>query len=212
VARSLDFQLLLITDGSGDAPTIVRRVQEALDVLPAGVAAIQVREKSLTTPALVALCRNLLPRCRAHRAPLLVNDRCDVALAMGLEGVHLAQSSITATDARAILGPSALLGVSCHDADELALAAPTADYACWGPVFTPRSKEAVGAPIGLESLQVASRSGLPLFALGGIGPENAAAARAHGARGLALIGAGLGRDAPGPAVAALWKAWGDPAR
>jgi thiamine-phosphate pyrophosphorylase len=212
VARSLDFQLLLITDGSGNAPRTVRRVQEALNVLPAGVAAIQVREKSLATPALVTLCRSLLPACRARSAPLLINDRCDVVLAMDLDGVHLAQSSIAATEARAILGPNALLGVSCHDADELALVAPAADYACWGPVFSPRSKDALRPPIGLESLQDASRSGLPIFALGGIGPENAAAARAHGARGLALIGAGLGNDAPGPTVAALWRAWNDAGR
>jgi thiamine-phosphate pyrophosphorylase len=207
VARSLDFQLLLITEGCGDPPTIVRRVRDALEVLPAGAAAIQVREKSLGTRALVDLCHELLPACHAHHAPLLVNDRCDLVLALGMDGLHLAQSSMTATDARAILGPSRLVGVSCHDAAELALAAHAADYACWGPIFAPHSKDASRDPIGLASLKVASRSGLPLFALGGIGPENAAAARAHGARGLAVIGAGLGSDEPGRSVTALWSAW-----
>jgi thiamine-phosphate pyrophosphorylase len=203
------FQLLLISDGAGDEARLERRLAEALSVLPNGAAAVQVREKALATRALVALCRRLQPLCRAHLAPLLVNDRCDVALALGLDGVHLAQSSITAVDARALLGAEALLGVSCHDLTELGPVVGDADYAVWGPLFPPRSKASGRAPIGLESLREATAFGVPLYALGGIGPENAATVRAHGARGLAVIGSGLGADNPAGAVSALWRAWNE---
>jgi thiamine-phosphate pyrophosphorylase len=203
------FQLLLITDGVGDTERLEQRLMEALPVLPDGAAAVQVREKSLPTPALVALCWRLLPLCRAHQVPLLVNDRCDVALALGLDGVHLTQSSVTAADARALLGPNAIIGVSCHDLAELQLAAEHADYAAFGPLFPPISKVPVREPLGLQSLQAGSALGLPLFALGGIGPENAAAARAHGAQGVAVIGSWLGAKEAGPSVAALWRAWNE---
>jgi thiamine-phosphate pyrophosphorylase len=201
------FQLLLISDGSGDAAQLERRLSQALSALPQGVAALQVREKALSTARLVSLCRRLLPFCRAHRIPVLVNERCDVALALGLDGVHLAQSSVSAADARALLGPGALIGVSCHDLVELELAAGHADYVVWGPVFAPTSKASHRAPLGLESLQVAARLGVPIYALGGIGPENAARTRAQGAHGVAVIGSGLGAEDPARAVAALWKAW-----
>ena len=176
-------------------------------MLPPGAAALQIREKALPTRTLLALCRELLPVCRKHGAPLLVNDRCDVALAAGLDGVHLAQASIGAADARALLGPRAMVGVSCHDLAELEAARGQADYAAWGPVFPPLSKAQVREPTGIDSLRGAVSRGVPLYALGGIGPDNAAEVRAAGAHGIAVIGSGLGAAAPGPSIAALWRAW-----
>jgi thiamine-phosphate pyrophosphorylase len=207
VTRAPEFQLLLISDGRGDTESLEQRVQEALSALPDGAAAVQVREKGLATRPLVALCRRLLPVCHTHRARLLVNDRCDVALAAGLDGVHLAQSSLAAVDARALLGPDALIGVSCHDRSELEEAVGHASYATWGPVFQPTSKTSHLKAVGLESLREASALGVPLYALGGIGIDNAPEVRRSGACGLAVIGAGLGAPDVAQAVTALWEAW-----
>jgi thiamine-phosphate pyrophosphorylase len=166
-----------------------------------------VREKELPARALVALCRGLLPLCRRHRTPLLVNDRCDVALSAELDGVHLAQSSIGAADARALLGPDALIGVSCHDLPEVDRVLDVASYLEFGPIYAPTSKRSPLPPLGLPALRLAAAQHMPLYAIGGISPKNAAEVRASGARGLAVIGWGLGADEPASAVALLWRAW-----
>jgi thiamine-phosphate pyrophosphorylase len=166
-----------------------------------------VREKALPARALVALCRRLLPLCRRHRTALLVNDRCDVALSAELDGVHLAQSSIRAADARALLGPDALIGVSCHDLPEVDAVLGVADYVALGPIHPPTSKRSTLPPLGPPALRLAAARGMPLYAIGGINPTNAAEVRAGGARGIAVIGWGLGADEPGIAVASLWRAW-----
>jgi thiamine-phosphate pyrophosphorylase len=201
------FELLLITDRARATAPLPQVVAQALAALPRGVAAIQVREKDLLGRALADLCRELLPICRSFRAPLLVNDRIDVALALGLDGVHLPRSSFSARDARSVLGTEALVGVSCHSTAELRGAREGADYATLGPVFETASKQEYGPPIGIAGLAAALGGDLPLYALGGITPERAALVRATGARGLAAIGAGLGAVKPGEACAELWRAW-----
>jgi thiamine-phosphate pyrophosphorylase len=201
------FELLLITDRNRASAPLSQVVEEALKAVPHGAAAVEVREKDLLGRALADLCRELLPICRRLRAPLLVNDRVDVALALGLDGVHLPRSSFTARDARSVLGPDALIGVSCHNLDELREAREGADYATFGPVFETASKQAYGPPIGIEAFAAAVGEGLPLYALGGVTPERAPALRASGARGLAAIGAALGAASPGEACRELWRAW-----
>jgi len=201
------FELLLITDRLRATAPLPHVVSQALQALPPGAAAIQVREKDLLGRALADLCRELLPICRKFRAPLLVNDRVDVALALGLDGVHLPRSSFSAPDARSVLGIEALIGVSCHTLAELREARAGADYATFGPVFATASKQEYGPPIGIPALAAAVGEGFPLYALGGITPERAAEVRATGVRGLAAIGAALGAPDPGEASAALWRAW-----
>jgi thiamine-phosphate pyrophosphorylase len=196
----------LITDRrlAADLPA---RVAAALLGAPAGAVAVHLREKDLGGAALLDLARALLPACRARGARLLVNDRADVALAAGADGVHLPAAGMSPADARALLGAAALVGVSCHAAADVARArAGGADFATFSPVWDTPSKRAYGPPVGIAALEVAARLGLPLVALGGVEPENAAEAVAAGAAGVAAIRAWLVGPDPAGAVARLHAA------
>jgi thiamine-phosphate pyrophosphorylase len=180
------------------------RLEAALAGIPAGRVAVHLREKDLGGAALLALARELLAVCRARGARLLVNDRLDVAQAAGADGVHLPAAGIPPAEARRLLGPSALVGVSCHSAEEVARARDAgADFATFSPIWDTPSKRAFGAPVGLAALAEASRLGLPLVALGGVEPGNAAQAAGAGARGVAAIRAWLVGPAPAAQVAGL---------
>src|SRR5205085_4034186 len=119
---------------------------------------------------LARLCRALLPACRERGSKLLVNDRADVALATGADGVHLPAGGLPAAEARKLLGPRALIGASCHSLAEVrAASAGGADFAVFGPVWATPGK---GPPLGLQALAEAARADLPLFALGGVDAGN----------------------------------------
>jgi thiamine-phosphate pyrophosphorylase len=169
-----------------------------------GRAAVHLREKDLGGRPQLALARRLAAACRAHGALLLVNDRVDVALAAGADGVHLPAAGLPPAEARRLLPPGALVGVSCHGEDDVRRARDGgADYATFGPVFDTPSKRGYGPPVGLAALERAARLGLPLVALGGLDPARAVAARAAGAHGVAVLRAWLLGDAPSTAVDAL---------
>lgn len=193
-------RLYLVTDRRL-CPELPAAVRRALATIPPGSAAVQLREKELGGAELFALARALLPLCRARGAPLLINDRLDVALAAGADGVHLAGSSIDVADARALLGPLAILGASCHDAGELARRAG-ADLATFGPIVPLPGKPPA---VGLAGLAAAAGP-LPLFALGGVDEALAGEAIAAGARGVAVIRAWLAAEDPGAATARLLAA------
>lgn len=182
------------------APDLAARVDAALAGLPPGAAAVHLREKDLGGRALLDLARALAAVCRARRQRLLVNDRLDVALAAGADGVHLPSAGVPAADARRLLGPAALVGVSCHSAEDVARARDGgATFAFLSPVFDTPSKRAYGPPIGVEALRAAAGLGLPVIALGGVTPERVPGLRAAGAWGVAAIRAWL--EGPDPAAA-----------
>ena len=186
------------------APDLVGAADAALAALPPGVAAVQLREKDLGGRALLALARALVAVCRARGQLLLVNDRLDVAIAAGADGVHLPAAGVPAGDARRLLGPGALVGVSCHSAADVARAlAGGASYGTFSPVYDTPSKRAYGAPVGVAALREAARLGLPLVALGGVDAARAAEVRAAGAAGVAAIRAWLAAADPAAAVRAL---------
>lgn len=198
----------LITDRrlAADLPA---RLQAALALAPPGQVAVHLREKDLGGAALLSLARALRAVCRRAGAALLVNDRLDVALAAGADGVHLPSAGVGPAEARRLLGPAALLGVSCHSAAEVARAREAgASYATFSPIWDTPSKRAYGAPVGLTALAEAARLGLPLVALGGVTAANAGQAFAAGACGVAAIRTWLEGDAPAGAVAALLRAAG----
>src|SRR5512143_1203147 len=180
-----------------------------LDVVTAalrgGVGAVQVRERGLTTRALLELAIALRAATRAAGAALLINDRIDVALACDADGVHLPGHSFAVEEARALLGPQRLIGVSTHHPHEVAAAAAAgADFAVFGPIFATPSKAAYGPPLGLDALPRARAAApLPLFAIGGIEAGNADAVRARGADGVAVIRAVLAAEDPAAAAAVL---------
>jgi thiamine-phosphate pyrophosphorylase len=162
---------------------------------------VQVREKDLPTAELAALCRRLRVATRERGALLIVNDRVDVALATGADGVQRTGASLPLEDIRAIAGGRLRLGASVHSLEDAADAeAKGADWLVFGPVYDTPSKRRYGAPQGLDALaKVTGRVRLPVIAIGGITPARVGEVRAAGAIGVAAIAAIL--DAPAPADA-----------
>jgi thiamine-phosphate pyrophosphorylase len=186
----------LITDRrlGGD---LTARLGSALAGLPPGLVAVHLREKDLGGAALLTLARRLLPVIHNLGQLLLINDRLDVALAAGADGLHLPAASFPPGDARSLLGPGTLIGVSCHGRADIQRARDGgASFATFGPVWDTPSKRSYGPPVGLQALAEGKTLGLPLVALGGVTPANAAQAFAAGAAGVAVIRAWL--EAPDP--------------
>ena len=199
--------LYLITDRTLSDGPLAERVAAALSRVDPRRVVVQLREKDLPARALFELGRAVLAECRRRGARLLVNDRADVALALGADGVHLGAGSLPALEARRLLGPEALVGVSCHSAAEVRARVEGADFATWGPVFATASKARYGPPVGLGGLDAALALGAPLVGLGGIRAGNAGGLRARGLVGAACIGAVFSAQDPGAAALELLQAF-----
>jgi len=202
MARQL-FDLYLVTDRHHTSGRPLLEVVE--QALQGGVDAVQLREKDLCARELIALAGRLRTLCDRHGARLLINDRIDVALAVGAAGVHLPADSFAPSDARRLLGPQALIGVSTHSLAQAQTAQlDGADFIVCGPTFDTPSKRGFGPPLGLEALaQITRTVQLPVLAIGGITADRIAAVRAAGAPGVAVIGAVLEAADPQLAAAAL---------
>lgn len=146
---------------------------------------VQLREKHLADREQLELA----VRCRsATGSMLLMNGRPDIALAAGCEGVHLTSTGLPTQAVRAAFGDRLLIGRSTHHPDEvLAARQDGADYVVFGPVFPTPSKAAYGSPPGLPGLRQATQHGLPVIAIGGIGPEQMPVVASAGASGVAGI-------------------------
>jgi thiamine-phosphate pyrophosphorylase len=172
------------------------------EAVAGGCTLLQYREKDIPD-ARAALARiRAIQEAVGGRVPVLVNDRVDLALAAGADGVHLGQGDLHPADARRLLGEGAIIGLTVKkaaQADEL-YRLPV-DYACIGGVFATTSKDNPDPPVGLEGFssiafraRLARGAGLPLGAIAGIGLENAAAVVAAGADGVAVITALFGAE------------------
>jgi thiamine-phosphate pyrophosphorylase len=196
-------RLCLITDETRSPAENLRTIDIALE---AGCRWVQLRHRSLGGRALLAFARQLRRLTAAHSATLIVNDRVDVALASGADGVHLPSVGMAPAAARLALGPQALLGASIHSVDEVSrLAAEPLDYLQFGPVFDTASKRAFGPPQGLDALAAATAASgpRPVCAVGGLRGERAASVSRLGAAAIAVIGAVHAADNPASAVRAL---------
>lgn len=161
-----------------------------------GATLIQYRDKSGETRAMTDRVRALKVALAGSGVPLLVNDRVDVALAAGADGVHIGQDDMAAADARRLLGPHAIIGLTVQNlAEAEAARGEPLDYVCIGGVFATASKDNAHPPIGLDgfaAVAAAARQavpGLPVGAIAGIDAGNAGKVVAAGADGVAVISA-----------------------
>jgi thiamine-phosphate pyrophosphorylase len=169
--------------------------------LDGGVDIVQLREKELGRRQIERSARTFRRLCDTHSALFIVNDDPYLARSCGADGVHVGQDDVAAGEARRILGPDAIVGLSTHSREQLAAAeAEPVDYVSVGPVWETPTKE--GRPgVGLELVEHAAESTAhPFFAIGGIEPGNAPAVVAAGARRLGVVRAI--RDAADPTRAA----------
>lgn len=200
--KSVDWSVYVITDRDAAGDRSVLEVVRA--AIRGGATVVQLREKSATTREMIALGQALHGVTVPAGVPLIVNDRLDVALAIGAEGVHVGVDDMPVPLARRVLGPDRLVGYS-PDTVEAALRGQQegADYLGIGDVFGTPSKPDAGEPIGLEGLAaVVEAVSIPVVAIGGITVENAAAAVGAGAAGVAVISAVAGAE--NPEAAARW--------
>jgi len=200
--RVLPRGLYAITPEEPDTERLLILVRAAL---AGGAAAIQYRSKTASSALRREQARALAELCRGYRAPLIVNDDIGLVREAGADGVHLGADDGDLAEARRQLGPDKLLGASCYNRLDLAIAAKGAgaDYVAFGAVFdSPTKPAAVRAPLALFA-EARNAVGLPLVAIGGITPENAAAVIAAGADAVAVISAVF----DGPNVKARAKAF-----
>jgi thiamine-phosphate pyrophosphorylase len=182
-----------------------RPLEEVIaSALAGGARAFQLREKDLPARELCLLAERLLARTRPAGALLLINDRLDVALGVGADGVHLTQRSLPPAAVRPLLRPGMRLGVSCHNREEaLEAASGGTDFILLGPIFPTPSKSAYGPPAGPVLIrQVRPEVACPILAVGGMTAQNAGEALEAGADGVAAISAVMSA----PDVAAATRA------
>ena len=196
----------LTPDHAGDAATLVARV---LAVIEGGAALVQYRDKSASAAERDSRARALVAACHGRDVPLIVNDAVPLATEIGAAGVHIGRDDVDIGAARAALGATGIIGVSCYDSLELARAAVAAgaDYVAFGSFYPSTTKpRAVRCP--LEILHLAAMElAVPIVAIGGITAENAAPLLAAGASLLAVIGALFDGTAPTAAARAFKPAF-----
>jgi thiamine-phosphate pyrophosphorylase len=194
--------------------TDARGGQRALDAVAAAVGAgapvVQVRAKGCTDRELYDFARAVVTLCAPAGTTCLVNDRVDVALAVGADGTHLGAGDLPLAAARRIAGPGHLLGGTARE-PELArrLVAEGADYLGVGPAYPTRTKTGLPDAIGPAGVRaVAEAVDVPVIAIGGVTAERVAALLAAGAFGVAVVGAVAAAADPAAATGALLRALG----
>ncbi len=163
--------------------------------LAGGVTMVQLREKQLDDAAFLAEARALQQLCREYRVPFLINDRVDICLAVGADGVHVGQSDMEAGDVRAKLGPDKIIGVTAKTVEQARLAEQRgANYLGVGAVF-PTGTKSDTSVIRHETLQeICAAVSIPVVAIGGITRENAPLLRGRGVHGIAVVSAIYGQQ------------------
>jgi thiamine-phosphate pyrophosphorylase len=191
----IDFKLYLITDRKlfADNGLMFATIEKALK---AGVRAVQLREKDLPTRELLDMAYRMRELTARHDAKLFINDRADIAMCVNADGVHLGQSSMPAYAVRKVVGDRMMIGVSTHNLQEaLTAEREGADFITFGPVYPTPSKLKYGKPVGIEALKKVSKEiSIPVFAIGGIKPDNVKNIINAGAYGAALISGILGEN------------------
>lgn len=187
--RSIDLSLYLVV---GHDDTLGRPMSDlVLAAVRGGVTVVQFRDKTGAARDLIEHARALVSLLRPLGVPLIVNDRVDVALAAGADGVHVGQDDMSAADARRLVGPDVIVGLSVTTLAEAKLVdASIVDYVGVGPVFETPTKLDAAPPLGLAGTTDVCRAlSLPTVAIGGINHGNAARVRGTGVHGIAVVSA-----------------------
>jgi thiamine-phosphate pyrophosphorylase len=187
--QPLDLSTYLVTDsklcGARGVADVVR------SAIQGGVSVVQLRDPDAKTGQLVEQARALLALLRPAGIPLIINDRVDIALAVGADGVHVGQLDMNVADVRALVGSELIVGLSVSTLAQLEHSASVltaVDYLGVGPIFATQTKPDAANPIGPQGLAaVVAHTQLPVVAIGGLRRDNAAQAIRAGAKGVAVV-------------------------
>ncbi len=181
-------RIYLISSGEESADNDTQLLHQLARIPCSLPCMVQIREKKLSAKELLTLALKAKGIKLPQGTLLLMNERLDLALAAGLDGVHLPENGCSTKELRP-LAPKLIYGCSVHSFSALHTAEEAgADYLLFGPVFDTPSKRVYGAPQGLEKLgAICQKTSLPVFALGGITPKNATLCMAKGAYGIAAL-------------------------
>lgn len=199
----MDYSLYLVTDRD------LSRGRSTLDIVTeavaGGVTCIQLREKTCSTKEFIREAREVKSALEKLGIPLIINDRIDVALAVGADGVHLGQNDMSLEDARSIVGDTMAIGISAESVEQAVSAERGgADYIGISPVFSTPTKNDTAPPLGLEGVHaIRHRVKIPLVGIGGINADNAADIVEAGADGVAVVSAIVAATCPKTAAAEL---------
>ena len=199
---AIDYSIYLVTDEAClHGRPLLECVEEAL---AAGVTLVQYRAKAADGGVLYAEACKLKELCDKYNVPLIINDRLDIALAVGAAGVHLGQDDLPCAVARRLLGEDFIIGVSAHNpAEAVQAVSEGADYLGCGAVFGTATKHDV-AKLGLENLRAIRKAvAVPMVGIGGITADNYAEVLATGANGAAIVSGILAQDDIGAVVKKL---------
>lgn len=181
-----DYSIYLVTDdGCLQGRALIDCVREALE---GGVTLVQYRAKTASSAEMYAEALQLKALCDSFKVPLIINDRLDIAMAVGAAGVHLGQDDLPCAAARKILGEDYIIGVSAHNPAEAKAALQSgADYLGCGAVFGTATKADV-QKLGTDGLAaICKAKGLPVVGIGGVTADNYREVRAAGADGAAIV-------------------------
>jgi len=201
--ESIDYSLYLVTDRS------LSRGKATLEIVKAaiagGVTCVQLREKNCSTLEFIKEALSVKEYLKKHNIPLIINDRVDVAQAIGADGVHLGQTDMPLTMAKDILKGSMIIGISVESLEDAIRAEKDgADYIGISPIFATPTKTDTAPPLGLEGLKEISKAvSLPKVAIGGLNRKNAGEVILNGADGIAVVSAIVSADDPRKAAEEL---------
>jgi thiamine-phosphate pyrophosphorylase len=198
-----DFSLYLVTDRNLSLGRSTADIVRA--AVAGGATCVQLREKACGTREFLAEARAVRDVLAGTGVPLVINDRVDVALAVGADGVHLGQKDMPLADARRLTGRSMFIGISAECVEDAVRAeGEGADYVGVSPVFATSTKTDTARPLGLDGIAaIRAAVSLPLVGIGGIGPANAADVLRAGCDGIAVVSAIVSAADPQRAAAEL---------
>jgi thiamine-phosphate pyrophosphorylase len=204
-SQKIDYSLYLVTD------RVLARGRSTLEIVKAavcgGVTCVQLREKACSTLEFIEQALEIKDFLNTRGIPLFINDRLDVAQAVGADGVHLGQTDMPLAMARAIVKDSMIIGISAESLEDAVEAEKGgADYLGVSPIYATPTKTDTSPPLGLEGLrQIRSAVKIPLVGIGGLNRDNAADVVRNGGDGVAVVSAIVAAQEPEAAARELHK-------